>query len=92
MSGWLGRLTKGMAVSVGELAHELIDVLQRQRVHLIMREIADRMWQFDHGMAFHTPALELMYCRVFEYLREHHRCGDAAFLELHRVVHTAQRA
>jgi hypothetical protein len=50
------------------------------------------MRQFDHRVTFHAAAFELMYGRILENLREYHRRGDAAFFELHCVVHTAQRA
>ncbi len=79
-------------MSVGKLAYELVDVFQGQHMHFIVREIADRVRQFDHRMTFHAAAFELVNGGVLENLCEDHRRRYAAFFELHGVVHTAQRA
>ena len=87
-------MTMGIVVTIlrCELPHQLIDVSQCDNAHFIVRKIADRMRQFNQRMALHAAAFELMQGRVLENLREDHRRGDAAFFELHCVVHTAQRA
>ena len=72
--------------------HELIDEFQGHDAHFSARKIADRVRQFNQRVPFHATALELMHCCVLEYLRQDHRRGNAAFFELHCVVHTAQRA
>src|SRR5262245_40361934 len=85
-------VVRGGELSRGELPRHLIDVAQRQCAHLPGREIADGVRQLDQGMSIHSPAAESMHCCILENLREKHRRRYAAFLELHRVVHTAQRA
>ena len=56
-----------------------------------LRQIGDRMRQFDHGVPLHAAAPKLMYGSVLENLREDHGRGDTPFFKLHGVVHTAQR-
>ena len=78
--------------SIRDLLYELLDKAKRDLAHLIRRQVADRMRQLDERMAIHAFCAERMQRRVLERRGQKHRRGDAAFFELHCVVHTAQRA
>ena len=75
-----------------KVTRHLVNDSERDRLHFLGCEVADRMGQLDVRMPRHSLALELeVRCRP-ERLGDYGGGGDPTFFELYCVVHTAQRA
>ncbi|SVD52579.1 uncharacterized protein METZ01_LOCUS405433, partial [marine metagenome] len=74
------------------MACDLVYELQGQFPHIGRLKITYRVRQHDILVPFHPLAAELEVCCPLERGSDDGRRWDAPLLELHGVVHTAQRA